>query len=58
MVYSVTAAPINGQLELTTNPTVAITTFTQDDINNSRLIYVHDGSETTNDSFDFSVDDG
>ncbi len=58
MAYTVTSIPANGQLELTTGPGVAITSFTQDDINNNRLVYVHDGSNTTSDSFDFTVNDG
>ncbi|MCA9216643.1 MAG: tandem-95 repeat protein, partial [Planctomycetales bacterium] len=58
LVFTVTTAPMNGQLELTTNPGVAITSFTQDDIDNNRLVYVHDGSNTTSDSFDFTVSDG
>ncbi len=33
-------------------------TFTQGDINAGNLTYGHDGSETTSDSFNFSVDDG
>ena len=49
--YTVTGGPANGQLELTTNPTVAITSFTQDDIDAGRLNYVHDGSDTTTDAF-------
>src|SRR6266496_3891546 len=31
--------------------------FTQDDIDNNRLAYSHDGSETTSDSFDFRAAD-
>ena len=54
----VTASPANGQLELTTDPGVSITSFTQDDIDNNRLVYVHDDSNTTSDSFNFDVDDG
>ena len=58
LIYSVTTPPASGRLELSGNPGVAIASFTQDDIDNNRLIYQHDGSETTTDSFAFSVDDG
>ena len=58
VTYTVTTAPVNGQLELTTAPTVAILSFTQDDIDNNRVVYVHDGTPTLSDSFDFDVDDG
>lgn len=58
IAFTVTASPVNGQLENTGNPGVAITAFTQDDIDNSLIVYVHDGSATTADSFDFDVTDG
>ncbi|MCA9212070.1 MAG: tandem-95 repeat protein [Planctomycetales bacterium] len=58
LTYSVTSVPANGQLELTTAPGLAISSFTQDDIDNNRVVYVHDGSSTTSDSFDFTVSDG
>ncbi|MCA9173081.1 MAG: tandem-95 repeat protein, partial [Planctomycetales bacterium] len=58
VTYSVTSGPSNGQLELSTNPGVAITSFTQDDINNGRVVYVHDGSNTVSGDFNFNVDDG
>jgi uncharacterized delta-60 repeat protein len=58
LTYSVTTVPVNGQLELTTAPDVAINSFTQDDIDNNRLIYVHNGSQTSADSFDFLLADG
>jgi hypothetical protein len=32
--------------------------FTQDDINNLRISYLHDGSDTTSDSFTFTLRDG
>ncbi len=56
IIYSVTSGPANGQLELTTNPGVAVNSFTQTDIDNNRLVYVHDGSSSpTSDSFTFDV---
>ncbi|MEC7028746.1 MAG: cadherin-like domain-containing protein, partial [Pseudomonadota bacterium] len=57
IVYTITSNVANGQLELTTNAGVAITSFTQDDLDNNRVVYVHDSSETTTDSFDFEISD-
>jgi hypothetical protein len=57
LVYTVTSAPANGQLELSTKPGTAITSFTQADIAAGTVQYVHNGSETTSDSFTFSVSD-
>ena len=58
MSYSIGTGPTYGRLELTTAPGVSATTFTQADIDSNRLVYVHDGSETTSDSFTFTVGDG
>ena len=58
LTYTVTTAPSNGQLELTTAAGVIITSFTQEDIDNLRVIYKHDGSESLEDSFAFSLVDG
>ncbi|MEO1520733.1 MAG: cadherin-like domain-containing protein, partial [Cyanobacteria bacterium J06633_2] len=58
LTYTITAAPSNGQVELTTDPSGAIVSFTQDDIDNNRVIYVHDDSETTADSIGFTLADG
>ncbi len=59
ITYSLTT-PISGggQLELTTGVGVAITSFTQDDLVNNRVVFVHDGSENTTGGFDFTVSDG
>ena len=48
----------NGQLELTGNPGVAVSSFTQAQIDANQVVYVHDGTNTTTDSFTFDVDDG
>ena len=56
--YTVTGGLANGQLELTGNPGVSITSFTQAQIDAGEVVYVHDGSNTTGDSFTFDVDDG
>jgi len=58
LTFTISTAPANGQLELTTNPGVAITSFTQKQINDNEVVYVHDGSETTSDSFGFRLTDG
>ncbi|MFK7840005.1 MAG: cadherin-like domain-containing protein, partial [Bdellovibrionales bacterium] len=58
IIFTVGSAPTNGQLELTTNTGVAITSFTRNDIANNRVVYVHNDTETTSDSFDFTVTDG
>ncbi len=58
LTYSIGTGPAYGRLELTTAPGVTATTFTQDDIATNRLIYIHNGSETTSDSFTFTVNDG
>ena len=55
IIYTVTGGPANGQLELTGNPGVAITSFTQAQINSNQVVYVHDNSETASDSFTFNV---
>ncbi len=56
--YTVTAAPAHGRLESADAPGVSITTFTQGFIDSGKLRYVHDDSDTTSDSFVFSVSDG
>ncbi len=57
IIYDVTTAPTNGQLELTTNPGVAVSRFNQGQINSGELVFVHNGSDTTSDFFDFTVDE-
>ena len=58
LLYTLLSPPLNGRLELTTTPGVAITSFTQADINAGRLIYVNSGVAGTGDSFTFTVSDG
>ncbi|WP_413936955.1 beta strand repeat-containing protein, partial [Nitrospira sp. BLG_1] len=57
LTYTIGTGPLYGRLELTTAPGVNATAFTQADIAANRLLYVHDGSETTSDSFTFTVND-
>ncbi len=58
IIYTVASVPVNGALKLDGAPLGTSNTFTQDDIDNGRLVYAHNGSETTADSFTFTVDDG
>jgi hypothetical protein len=55
LTYSVTTAPAFGQLLRAGAPTAS---FTQADIDSGLLSYVHDGSDTTADSFSFTLSDG
>ena len=58
LTYSVTGLPLHGQLELSGNPGVEVMSFTQQQINNAEVVYIHDGSETATDNFNFIVGDG
>ena len=58
LAYTITAVPANGKLRLSGTEIAANGTFTQDDIDTGKVTYDHDGSETTSDSFTFSVTDG
>ncbi|MGI0487175.1 cadherin-like domain-containing protein [Pantanalinema rosaneae CENA516] len=60
LVYTLVTAPnpVNGTLLLNSTVLSAGQTFTQDDINNSRIAYAHSGSENPTDSFVFRVSDG
>lgn len=58
LMYSLSSLPSNGTLMLNEVALTLTDTFTQDDINQGRLNYQHDGSSATSDSFDFTVTDG
>ncbi|MBL1177965.1 beta strand repeat-containing protein, partial [Pantanalinema sp. GBBB05] len=60
LVYTLVTAPnpVNGTLRLNGSVLSAGQTFTQDDINSSRISYAHTGSENPTDSFVFRVSDG
>jgi VCBS repeat-containing protein len=57
LVYTITAT-VNGQMELTSDPGVAISSFTQADLTSGLVVFVHNGSETLTGSFSFSLADG
>ncbi|MBM0740212.1 pre-peptidase C-terminal domain-containing protein [Phormidium sp. CLA17] len=50
-------SPTNGRLAVAGAPISAGGTFTQDDINNGRVTYRQNGSETTRDAFTFTFAD-
>ncbi|BDW93756.1 hypothetical protein MACH07_25880 [Flagellimonas marinaquae] len=58
ITYTLDSTPSNGILRNNTTPLLAGGTFTQDDLNNNRIDYVHNGGNTTSDSFQFDVSDG
>ena len=55
LVYTITSGPTSGTLKRSGSAT---TSFTQADINAGLITYQHNGSETTSDSFAFTVNDG
>ncbi|MEH3144348.1 MAG: DUF4347 domain-containing protein [Methylobacterium frigidaeris] len=58
ITYTVTRAPTNGSLTRGGTTLGLNATFTQDDVNNGRVAYTHDGTDTTGATFGFSVSDG
>jgi hypothetical protein len=58
ITYTVTSAVTNGTLFRSGIALGVGASFTQDDINNNRITYTHNGGETTTASFGFSVSDG
>ncbi len=57
ITYAVTALPTEGTLILNDTALALNDTFTQADIDAGKLSYSHDGSETTADTFTFTVTD-
>ncbi|MCB9445581.1 MAG: tandem-95 repeat protein [Ardenticatenaceae bacterium] len=58
LTYRLEVLPLHGNLLFNGTPLALNATFTQADINNNKLAYAHDGSETISDSFTFAVEDG
>lgn len=58
LIFTLTSVATKGLLKLNGSTLNANDTFTQVDIDNNLVTYEHDGSETTSDSFDFTVSDG
>lgn len=57
LIYTVATQPLNGRLENSDYPGVSISIFTQQNVVDGKIKYVHDGSSTMPDSFTFSVSD-
>jgi VCBS repeat-containing protein len=58
LTYTLDAVPGRGLLKKSGTTLNVNDTFTQADIDGGLITYVHDGSETTSDSFSFLISDG
>lgn len=58
ITFTVTNPPEYGHLALAASPATVISGFTQQQVNDGQLIYVHNGSEVPTDSFHFITSDG
>lgn len=58
LIYTIVALPRNGSLSVNGEIISAGYQLSQVDMSNSRLLYRHDGSDTTADQFSFTVIDG
>jgi hypothetical protein len=58
IIYTLTSLATNGTVHLDGSELLSGGTFSQDDIDNSKLTYSHDDSETASDTFSFTITDG
>ena len=57
LTWRVTEATDNGHLALSSAPGIAVSSFTEAQVADGDVVYVHDGGETTSDSFMVQVED-
>lgn len=58
LIYTLVTTPQRGTLNLNGVPLAVGNTFTQLDINNGLIRFIHDGSDAPADNFNFTVNDG
>lgn len=57
ITYTLTSLPVKGTLQIDANDAAYGDTFTQSDINNGLLTYIHNGVNIADDSFTFDIVD-
>ena len=58
LIYTITSLPESGEIRVDDDSLDLGSTFTQEEVNNGRLVYDHDGSLPELDEFSFTVGDG